>query len=226
MQGALGLRPCCPAAQMSWKYPPNTHTDGWCVFGQLNMYNWGVRNAPKQPTEHQACTSWGKLGSGFRENGERMRKWRANEKIERKWREWENGEMEKGREMEIYSPFSHAVTIFSLFPHFLSIFSLSIFSFSRHFLILLLFSLSLSISSISVHFQNWPALVCADLLLKRAMDKFFKDKNPRGDGRWHMYHSDETRFYPQNESRAMRRLQKEKSKLSFVDALLPKEICF
>ena len=25
MQGALGLRPCCPAAQMSWKYPPNTH---------------------------------------------------------------------------------------------------------------------------------------------------------------------------------------------------------
>ena len=66
--------------------------------------------------------------------------------------------------------------------------------------------------------QNGPVLVRADPLLKRAMDKFFKDKNPRGDGAWNMYHSDETRFYPQDESRTMKRLQKEKSKLSFVDA--------
>ena len=49
------------------------------------------------------------------------------------------------------------------------------------------------------------------------MDKFFKDKNPRGDGAWHMYHSDETRIYPQDESTTIRRLQKEKSKLGFVD---------
>ena len=49
------------------------------------------------------------------------------------------------------------------------------------------------------------------------MRKFFKDKNPRGDGAWRMYHSDETRFYPQDESKTIRRLQKEKSKLGFVD---------
>ena len=60
-------------------------------------------------------------------------------------------------------------------------------------------------------------LVRADPLLKRAMDKLFKDKNPSGDGRWHMYHSDTTRFYAQDDSRTMRRLKKEKSKLSFVD---------
>ena len=65
--------------------------------------------------------------------------------------------------------------------------------------------------------MNGPVLVRADPLLKRAMDKFFKDKNPRGDGAWHMYHSDETRFYPQDESKTIRRLQKEKSKLGFVD---------
>ena len=65
--------------------------------------------------------------------------------------------------------------------------------------------------------MNVPVLVRADPLLKRAMDKFFKDKNPRGDGAWHMYHSDETRFYPQDESKTMERLQKEKSKLGFVD---------
>ena len=47
--------------------------------------------------------------------------------------------------------------------------------------------------------MNGPVLVRADPLLKRAMDKFFKDKNPRGDGAWRMYHSDETRFYPQDE---------------------------
>ena len=65
--------------------------------------------------------------------------------------------------------------------------------------------------------MNGPVLVRADPLLKRAMDKFFKDMNPRGDGAWHMYHSDETRFYPQDESKTLRRLQKEESKLGFVD---------
>ena len=65
--------------------------------------------------------------------------------------------------------------------------------------------------------MNGPVLVRVDPLLKRAMDKFFKDKNPREDGAWHMYHSDETRFYPQDESKTIRRLQKEKNKLGFVD---------
>ena len=37
------------------------------------------------------------------------------------------------------------------------------------------------------------------------------------NGAWHMYHSDETRFYPQAESKTIRSLQKEKSKLGFVD---------
>ena len=46
-------------------------------------------------------------------------------------------------------------------------------------------------------------------------DKFFKDRNP--DGRWHMYHYDATRFHAQDESRTIKRLQKEKSRLSFVD---------
>ena len=55
-----------------------------------------------------------------------------------------------------------------------------------------------------------------DPLLKRAMDKLFKD---RGDGRWHMYNSDETRFYPKDESRTMRSFQKEKTKLGFVDQM-------
>ena len=32
--------------------PTNILPDGWCVFGQLNMYNWGVKNVPDQPTEH------------------------------------------------------------------------------------------------------------------------------------------------------------------------------
>ena len=32
--------------------PTNILPDGWCVFGQLNMYNWGVKNAPEQSTEH------------------------------------------------------------------------------------------------------------------------------------------------------------------------------
>ena len=56
----------------------------------------------------------------------------------------------------------------------------------------------------------------ANPLLKRAMDKFFKDKNPRGDGAWRMYDSDETRFYPQDESKTMKRLQKEKANLALL----------
>ena len=50
-------------------------------------------------------------------------------------------------------------------------------------------------------------------------EEILQGQDPRGDGAWRMYHSDETRFYPQDESKTMKRLQKEKrSKLGFVDA--------
>ena len=50
-----------------------------------------------------------------------------------------------------------------------------------------------------------------------ALDKYFKDHNQRGGGKWRMYHSDETRFYQTDDSKVTRRLLKEKSKLTFVD---------
>ena len=66
-------------------------------------------------------------------------------------------------------------------------------------------------------FRSNPILVQADPLIKRALDKYFKDHNQRGGGKWRMYHSDETRFYETDDSRVTRRLLKEKSKLTFVD---------
>ena len=45
----------------------------------------------------------------------------------------------------------------------------------------------------------------------------FKEHNQRGGGKWHMYHTDETRFYQTDDSKVTRRLLKEKSKLTFVD---------
>ena len=45
----------------------------------------------------------------------------------------------------------------------------------------------------------------------------FKEHNQRGGGKWHMYHSDQTRFYQTDDSKVTRRLLKEKSKLTFVD---------
>ena len=65
--------------------------------------------------------------------------------------------------------------------------------------------------------ENGPILVMADPLIKRALDKYFKDHNQRGGGKWHMYHTDETRFYQPDDSKVTRRLLKEKSKLTFVD---------
>jgi len=50
------------------------------------------------------------------------------------------------------------------------------------------------------------------------LDSFFRDHNTRGGGKWRMYHSDETRFYPEDESKTIGRLLKQKSKLSFVDS--------
>ena len=77
----------------------------------------------------------------------------------------------------------------------------------------------------SKYLENWrtsrrtsyPILVQADPLIKRALDKYFKDHNQRGGGKWRMYHSDETRFYQTDDSKVTRRLLKEKSKLTFVD---------
>ena len=68
--------------------------------------------------------------------------------------------------------------------------------------------------------ENGPILVCANPLFKRAIwrnSSKIRTLEEMAHGTC-MYHSDETRFYPQDESRTMKRLQKEKSKLSFVDA--------
>ena len=70
---------------------------------------------------------------------------------------------------------------------------------------------------ILVQLLSYPILVQADPLIKRALDKYFKDHNQRGGGKWRMYHSDETRFYQADDSKVTRRLLKEKSKLTFVD---------
>ena len=65
--------------------------------------------------------------------------------------------------------------------------------------------------------EKGPILVQADPLIKRALDKYFKDHNQKGGWKWHMYHFDETRFYQPDDSKVTRRLLKEKSKLTFVD---------
>ena len=61
---------------------------------------------------------------------------------------------------------------------------------------------------------TYPILVQADPLIKRALDKYFKDHNQRGGGKWR---TDKTRFYQPDDSKVTRRLLKEKSKFTFVD---------
>ena len=78
-------------------------------------------------------------------------------------------------------------------------------------------ALSLFRSYPILSYLSYPILVQADPLIKRALDKYFKDHNQRGGGKWRMYHSDETRFYQTDDSKVTRRLLKEKSKLTFVD---------
>ena len=95
----------------------------------------GIANLAPLKTNSNAPPGWHKLGSGFRENGGRMRKWRGNGGRMRKWRE--NGEMQFS--LSISSVSLHSISISSLFSHYLAIFSpfphfLSIFSFSCHFL--------------------------------------------------------------------------------------------
>ena len=66
-------------------------------------------------------------------------------------------------------------------------------------------------------YPKYPILVQADPLIKWALDKYFKDHNQRGRGKWRMYHTDETRFYETEDSKVTGRLLKENSKLTFVD---------
>ena len=77
-----------------------------------------------------------------------MRKLKGNGERKRKWGERENGEMERGGEMEIYSLSMSSlsrnwISICSFSCHFLSLSSLSISLLSLHFLIPSAFSLSL-----------------------------------------------------------------------------------
>ena len=97
----------------------------------------GIANLAPLKTNSNAPPGWHKLGSGFRENGRRMRK----------WRERENGE--RMGKCHFLSLFPQFLSIFSFYLYLLFIFSLSrhffsISSFSLNFLILLPFSLSLS----------------------------------------------------------------------------------
>ena len=63
--------------------------------------------------------------------------------------------------------------------------------------------------------ESGPILVHADPLLTRALNKYFRNETQKGE--WHFYHTDESRFYPPEESKTIKRLQSKKSKLSFMD---------
>ena len=120
----------------------------------------GIANLAPLKTNSNAPPGWHKLGSGFRENGGRMRKWRGNGGRMRKWRERENEEM----------PFSLSISSVSL--HFLilspsPLYFLIISPFFLHFLIfsqfshsLAIFSLSLSSSSCSLHLLSIFSFKC------------------------------------------------------------------
>ena len=62
-----------------------------------------------------------------------------------------------------------------------------------------------------VSYLSYPILVQADPLIKRALDKYFKDHNQRGGGMWRMYHSGQTRFYQAHDSKVTRRLSHSKA---------------
>ena len=44
----------------------------------------------------------------------------------------------------------------------------------------------------------------------------FKDHNQRGGGKWHMYNTDETRFYQTDDSKVTRRLLRRKASLHLL----------
>ena len=62
---------------------------------------------------------------------------------------------------------------------------------------------------------NLYCQVHADKLLKRALDKYFLGETQSGE--WHFYHTDATRFYESDHSRTVKRLQAQRSKLSFSE---------
>ena len=49
--------------------------------------------------------------------------------------------------------------------------------------------------------RTYPILLQADPLIKQGLDKYFKDHNQRGGGKWRMYHTDETSFYQPDDSK-------------------------
>ena len=147
---------------------------------------WGNGTIMRKLTENEEIDrEWG--------NGKRMRKSTENEEMERGWG---NGKrMRKWKEIEEMEGEWGNIQIFRTLES--SVESL-ISRYEVHF------DKSHQLGEEKAHMEmfmsmNGPVLVRADPLLKRAMDKFFKDKNPRWDGAWRMYHSDETRFYPQDE---------------------------
>ena len=81
----------------------------------------------------------------------------------------------------------------------------------------LFLSLSLSFSREQTlglaHMEMYIAEKCPILL--QALDKYFKDHNKQGGGKWHMYHSDEGRgrFYKPNGSKTTRRLERRRTSL-------------
>ena len=70
-------------------------------------------------------------------------------------------------------------------------------------------------SYFDLQLMNLYCQVHADKLLKRALDKFFIAES--NSANWHFYHSDLTRFYESDHSKTVKRLQAQRSRLSFVE---------
>ena len=75
-------------------------------------------------------------------------------------------------------------------------------------------------SYFDLQLMNLYCQVHADKLLKRALDKFFIAES--NSANWHFYHSDLTRFYESDHSKTVKRLQAQRSRLSFVEKWLLK----
>ena len=63
--------------------------------------------------------------------------------------------------------------------------------------------------------ENGPVLVHATPLLTRALDKYFLNETKSSE--WHFFPTYETGFYLPDTSKTIKRLQKEQSRLSFMD---------
>ena len=100
------------------------------------------------------------------------------------------------RDFLIFPPFSLPLSIISYSLHFLSNFS-----FAFHFILSPL-SHERKIFFFSLHFLSIFSFSRAFLILFLSPFPQFlfisSPVSPREDGRWHMFHSDETLFYPQD----------------------------